>query len=461
MGEADSVTRGRAIVLGVLVAVGAGGWLVGSLRAEPRGSAGRDSQPGVVTAPVERRALESVQVTRGTVVSPAQASVKAPQPGEGEFAVVVTRTPQRRGGEIVAGAVVLELNGRPVLALPGRIPLFRDIRPGMAGPDIEALQIALRAMGYDIPSGEPVFGLRTQAAVEDVYTDAGYAPVYTLGERASVDGARATADEAVRAGEAHVFAGRASGTPDLAAAEAELASAEADQSRAWQSEGVILPAHEIVAAPTLPATLVELPVAEGQRVEPAATLASIGSSQFQVQVDLSSAQFNDLTPDMSITVNSDAGYQATCPPGEPQRVEPGVSPGSEGPQPTGGSEPTTADTQPTEGDESATEGAGGAAVQGQSYQMTVTCDPLPPAESLGASLRVTMTVRRSDGPVLVVPTTSITTTESGEAFVEVVTDDGATTRVAVRLGGEAGGFAAVDATDGRLTEGMNVRVRRR
>jgi multidrug efflux pump subunit AcrA (membrane-fusion protein) len=74
-------------------------------------------------------------------------------------------------------------------------------------------------------------------------------------------------------------------------------------------------------------------------------------------------------------------------------------------------------------------------------------------------MRVGITARRSEGPVLVVPSTSITTTASGTTFVEVLADDGKFDRVEVTVGGEAAGFNAVEPVKGSLDEGDQVHVR--
>ena len=206
-------------------------------------------------------------------------------------------------------------------------------------------------------------------------------------------------------------------------------------------------AQDFVAVPVLPAVVVDLPAAIGQRLEPNAPVATIGSNQFTVQIERRrTAEVNELTPDVEIacflgglrgdlrTRRSASVRGAAC--GRGWRPSPG----------TGQTEQPSAE----------------APAQSGSQAMSVKCDPLPPADALGANLRVTMTVRRSEGPVLVVPATAITATSSGEAFVEVVGEDTEARRVAVSVGGEADSFVAVEPVDGEgsLIEGMDVRVRR-
>lgn len=442
------------IVVPVIVALLAVvGWLVNRGRGTGE-AAERSDAEAVVTAPVERRVLETLQVTRGTVIVPSQATVRAPAPADGELAVVVTGTPLEQGAEVTAGAVVVELNGRPVFALPGDVPVYRDIRPGDAGPDVDALQDALQKMGYEIPGWErenKLFGRYTQLAVEKLYETAGFEPAYTLGSKAAVNQARSQAEEAVAAAQAALGATLESNSPEAAAAQSALNEAVAARDQVRSTEGIVLPVREFVAVPHLPAILVDLPVRAGQHVDVGEAVAQIGSSRFRVRLELTPAQVNELADDVEIAVFSDDGYEAICLPAEPR---PAAAPEGEDGNAREGDEPGD------DGDSGAEPSAG--APQADGSIMDVDCDPVPPAELVGASLRVTITVRRSEGEVLVVPATAVTSTSPTEAFVEVIGDDGEASRVTVSVGGEAEGFVEVTPVDGDelLDEGMNVRVRR-
>lgn len=459
-------------LIAVVVAVGVAGWLVS--RGGEAGESSSRSDPTAVTAPVERRVLEAVQVARGTVFAPAQATVVAGAPAGGELAVVVTALPVPLGAEVGPGAVAVELNGRPVLALPGEIPVYRDLRPGDVGPDVAAVQSSLLLTGQEISErerSEAVFGSSTQRAVSDLYENAGYEPSYTLGSQDAVAEAERGAADAADAAETSLELATVAGTPDTSAAQQVFDAAVAARDQVQAAEGVMLLAGEFVAVPLLPATLVEQAAGPGERVEAGAPVVTLGSSAFQVRVEVTSAQVNELDPDVVIAVFSDAGYEATCAPAPPQATG---APAEQGEGETGGDDPAGESTaaggdaggEPTAEGElevSGSEGAGSeAAADGD--VMDVTCDPLPPDDSLGASLRVTLTVRRSQGEVLVVPATAVTTSSSGETFVQVVdAEDDTTTRVSVTVGGEAEGFVAVTPLDDAdaLAEGMGVRVRQR
>lgn len=466
------------VVAVVVIVVGAGR-LVSEAIATNEG-AGSPDPDEYVTATVERRELLVGLVSRGTVISPGLVGVTAPTPAEGQFAVAITGLPKAAGDEIHAGEAVAELNNRPVLALPGVVPFFRDIRPGDTGADVQGLQTALRAIGLSIPEFESgTFGRQSQAAVEQLYANAGYAPPYTQGDRASVDRAVDDAEAAVAQAQQELNDARnvavtesPDTTADLQTLVDGLASAKANRDHVRATEGVVAVAREFVATPNLPAVLVGLPVSVGDVVDAGNTVASIGSGDLQVAIELTAGQVNEIGPDVTIEVDSDDGsYHASCMPGEPvEATTPAAPPAQQKP----GSQPTTTDEANSEDGNGPTDGgstsignepggadqsSGGTAVEGD-YVMTVACDPRPPTAILGGSVRARITVRLSDGPVLVVPSTAIVTAGSGDTHVEVVGPDNRIWRVAVEVGGEAEGFNMVEPLDDRIHEGDAVRVRR-
>jgi HlyD family secretion protein len=454
--DGAQIVKRVVAALAVLAFVAGGAWLI---RDRDPGTAAypRSGDPAIVTAEVERRVLESLLSTRGTVVSPSVATLTAPSPPEGAFAVVVTGLPTTAGAEVAAGDAVVELNGRPVLAIASSIPLYRDLRPGFRGPDVAALQVALEAMGHPIRASEgDAFGSDTQAAVESVYEDAGYEARYTLGDKKAVSDARADADRQLTVAKDAANAAKREGVADPTA-EAAVVTAQNERDRVRATEGVLLVAGEVLIAPSLPATLVDLAVSVGQQLTSGTPVATVGSPSLQVQIELTPAQMSELTPDVDIDVDWGTDYSATCAPGT-------VTPTSSAGQATNTGEPPKGNPLP-----STAEPGAGSAVPGQEpdpsasseagFQVVVSCLPLPPVESLGESMRVGITARRSAGPVLVVPSTAITTTASGATFVEVSAGDGGAHRVEVTVGGEAAGFNAVEPVDGSLDEGDRVHVR--
>lgn len=125
-------------------------------------------------AAVTSRELSDSVVTRGDVAVLAAADVLEGRAFPASPAIV-TAAPLVTGDEAKAGSVLLEVNGRPVLALPGDLPAYEDLAAGAEGPLVAQLQKALKATGAKITDDKGVFGASTAAGVARLYTDAGYA----------------------------------------------------------------------------------------------------------------------------------------------------------------------------------------------------------------------------------------------------------------------------------------------
>ncbi|GAA0442149.1 peptidoglycan-binding protein [Actinoplanes capillaceus] len=129
--------------------------------------------PSLITATVERRVLQQAVVLRGTV-EPDRALDVRPVPGEGR--AVISRRTVRAGARVEAGTVLAEISGRPVIALKGVVPPYRDIHRGMKGSDVEQLQAALSGLGYRVTDRDGVFGAATERAIRMMYQARDYDP---------------------------------------------------------------------------------------------------------------------------------------------------------------------------------------------------------------------------------------------------------------------------------------------
>lgn len=89
---------------------------------------------------------------------------------------IVTATPRRAGSVVTNGAVLAEIAGRPVFALRGATPMYRDLTVGDQGRDVLQLQEGLAAAGFGSGDAPGVFGAGTESAVRGFYHAAGYAP---------------------------------------------------------------------------------------------------------------------------------------------------------------------------------------------------------------------------------------------------------------------------------------------
>ncbi|MEU1392201.1 MULTISPECIES: peptidoglycan-binding domain-containing protein [unclassified Nonomuraea] len=167
--------RGKLLlVLAVVLAVAGTGWGVGTRLRSPadEAAARRPPVPSLVTVEVERRRLVATVVVSGTLEygSPRPVSL-AGVVGGGETVQRATRAPRR--GKLVEGAVLMEVNGRPVFVFAGRVPMHRGIVPGAEGDDVRQVQKALRRLGHRVPV-TGVFDGATVAAVSRFYARRGY-----------------------------------------------------------------------------------------------------------------------------------------------------------------------------------------------------------------------------------------------------------------------------------------------
>ncbi|MGV9384054.1 peptidoglycan-binding protein [Nonomuraea sp. NPDC003707] len=167
--------RGKLLlVLAVVLAVAGTGWGVAALLRSPadEAAARKPPRPSLVTVAVERRKLVATVVVSGALEygSPYPVSL-AGVVGGSETTQRATRAPRR--GTLAEGAVMMEVNGRPVFVFSGTVPMHRSIVSGAKGADVEQLQKALRRLGHRVPA-TGVFDRATVAAVSRFYARKGY-----------------------------------------------------------------------------------------------------------------------------------------------------------------------------------------------------------------------------------------------------------------------------------------------
>lgn len=169
-------TRGLAVIVAVAVVAAAVGFLASRWVKSPAELAAETAPPpaSLITAPVEERVVEDTLVTRGTVGSVSTVDAIPAEAPPGVAAALVTRIPVRAGARLEPGDVVVEISGRPVFFLPGRLPAYRDLGPGDVGPDVTQLQEALRRAGHPVDDPPGRYGTGTATAVRTLFTDHGY-----------------------------------------------------------------------------------------------------------------------------------------------------------------------------------------------------------------------------------------------------------------------------------------------
>jgi len=391
--------------------------------------------PSVLTAPVERRVLREVVVVRGQV-GPGQSFELTPGSRSGE-AGIVTAVRVHRGDRVSAGTLLLEVSGRPLIALPGAVPAYRDLKPGATGADVAQLQAALAGLGHDPHEHTGFFGTGTKRALAALYDALGYpvSPVssgdaklltqlgrqVTLAQR-QVDDARAAVD-ALAADPGTTAAQRTAAATTLDRAEQDLATARSDLNDQAVISGPMLPLSEYAFLPRFPATVDGLKATVGAAV--ATPLISLSVGDPTVTATLTSAQRALCQAGAAVRVDGDGGLSA-------------------------------AGTVTSIGD--LTEPATGTTNVAPGYPMTVT--PSAPLDSrlVGQSVRLTVQVAVSDGMTLVVPVSALYAAADGQVYVTKRASDGAQSRVEVRPGLSAQGFVAVTVDGGALEPGDQVTV---
>ncbi len=431
--------RAKLYVAGILIFVLAafgGGWFAASSFQSPaqRAAAAEAPPPGAVTAEVGRGALEQTISTNAVVSRQTQQQVTVTGAASPS---VVTKQTLASGAPMTAGKVALEVNGRPVFAMSGTFPFYRDLHPGDAGPDVAQLQQGLRAAGYSVPS-DGKFGKDTDAATRALYKAAGYAV------SASITSGSPTSGSAT--------GGQANTVPPSTA----NAGGTNSGSAATDSTTLSVPLAEVLVFANLPAYLVSAP-AVGTVLDAKSTI-SIEAGSEVANASVAASVAVTLRVGMIATL---AGPDGTSVPvtvgsvGAP--APPAASSGS-----SPGALPATGGALTTDGGVTSDGTTGGSAVSDAGGDVPVVLvpgsDPLPESWLRATALAViTLSVAAKDS--LLVPTVAVVTGGKGQAHVLKRLPDGSFTTIAVDEVGQMGGRSAVTVKDPKdLAAGDTVKV---
>ncbi|MEY9849026.1 HlyD family secretion protein [Streptacidiphilus sp. BW17] len=398
--------------------------------------------PSVITAPVVQEVLRSTVVLRGTfsdgqTISATPTSVADPSGANAAESLVVTGVFVHAGQQVRAGQPMVEYSGRPVFALPGSIPVYRDLVPGESGKDVAQLQQALQSLGYGVGAdASGTFGDGTKAAVTRLYTAMGYAvPQTSQATQSAVQAAQQQVDSLtaqLSATPTGAGTGRtqsdASASGSLASLHTQLAQAEQSLSKAQAQAGPMIPASELVFVPVLPARVVAVPVSVGDPVKgPVVTLAR-GNMELTGQMD---------PADQGLVK---AGMVAT------------VLSETTGDQATATVAAIGALTTPAQGT-SDPDSTGGAYIP-----LQIRPDSPWAAAFDGQDVRITITAAATAGPVLAVPEAAISSGADAQATISVLGPGGSQRVVPVTTGVSANGMVQVAPLNGSLAAGARVVV---
>ncbi|MDX3534448.1 peptidoglycan-binding domain-containing protein [Streptomyces sp. MB09-01] len=456
----------------LLTAVGVGSSFVIKSPAQAAAEAG-PPPVDVLTSRVEKRVLRDTLIVRGTASAAQTVQVAPSGGGEGAAAAVVTKLPLAQGSEAGAGRVLMEISGRPLFVLPGKTPVYRDLKPGATGDDVAQLQRALAAMGHG-SGGDKAgqFGAGTKAALTAFYASIGYDPLpastdggqAVTGAQDSVSGAERALQDARAAAKAEVPGGGATGAtgapgasaapsgkpassgsdPQLAVtrAQEDLDKARRRLSEAQAKAGPMLPAGEVVFLDGLPARVDALNVAVGSNVS--GTAMTLSAGELVVRAQLKEHQKGLVRAGQKVEIQSEVSRITAA--AQVQSVDDKLSV-PKAAAPAGGS------------------GQGPGQGQGQAqgpagqpgYALVIRPDqPLDPS-LVGQDVRLTIEAAATDGAALVVPVSAVSAGADGLTSVTVVDASGAQRRVGVKAGTVGDGFVeVVPSAPGTLNEGDSV-----
>ncbi|WP_405538789.1 peptidoglycan-binding protein [Streptomyces sp. NBC_00075] len=475
-------------LVGAVVLVGAGGWIAGTQVRSPADAAAAHTAPkaGPVTVAVQRQSLTATVVASGSVefASPRPLAL-AGAVGTGAAASAggegaeqrITKAPVA-GTKVKEGDVLMTVNGRPVFALSGSVPMYRALGPGASGDDVNQLQRALRRLGFDPGSISGTYRQGTAAAVTSWYTSKGYEAQkpsaddeQQLGQlQQAVSAAQQTllTTDSASAGsggtETGAGANASTGSPNpqsstdaqihllqIESARKSLDMANAALSTFQASYGTKVPAGEVVFFPKLPVRLNKVTVKTGDTAS--GPIGTVTSSDLEVQAVVPGADAELLRKGMAVELTTTDGKKAA------------------GTVSALGADATSSTTGATGSGEDS-EGAGGTAAEGTEDEASGTSatgssapvqlrisvpDSGELADEAEAAVKVTIKIGASDGKVLVVPLAAIRTSSDGKVRVQVERG-GRLSDVHVTVGLSAAGLVEVKATSGTLEQGDKVVV---
>ncbi len=166
------------LMVGAVLVSSLATWVAAAQIRSPAEVAARTAEPdpSPILVPVVEKVLSTRVVTRGTAHfgSPRNLAVTPSKLKNGPR--VVTRLPGR-GDRVASGGVLATVSGRPVLVLEGRLPAYRDLGPGMSGPDVAQLERSLRRLRLDPGRVDGSFDTATGAALAGLYRRHGFEPL--------------------------------------------------------------------------------------------------------------------------------------------------------------------------------------------------------------------------------------------------------------------------------------------
>jgi multidrug efflux pump subunit AcrA (membrane-fusion protein) len=134
---------GIAIAAACILAVGVGLYVSGEVRVGSfGGGASASGSAPTLTSQAVRMTLQDTSVLTGTASHPLLGTLRAAGPGR------ITKVDVAEGTTVKVGDELVQVDGRPVIAVDGSFPFWEDLKEGASGADVAQLKAVLRAEGF-------------------------------------------------------------------------------------------------------------------------------------------------------------------------------------------------------------------------------------------------------------------------------------------------------------------------
>lgn len=238
----------------------------GSAATERSGRAPCRTAKFLVTEPEYAR-IRNVVVAPATLTDDVRVDVRPTGSAPAGSLDVVTQLGVAPGAPVESGTVIAHVAGRPVILVDSKVPAYRDIKFGDAGPDVAAIQAMLTASGFGVkPDQLGTAEDGTVRALQRFYAHAGETSTIVL----PPDGTPATGL-------------------------------------------VILPLAEYVTAPSLPGRVVSVGMNVGDRVSSSEhPMLTIGSGAPRLDVRVPSARAADVRVGQAVDILDGTEHQVAA-----------------------------------------------------------------------------------------------------------------------------------------------------